>query len=80
MVKLILEIKEEETVTFKNRSTLAVGINVAIKELGIDATEEEKKATEYIKGKIGIEEKIQFINESGRKNTVLEEFIKNLIK
>ena len=80
MVKLILEIKEAETVTFKNRRTLAVGMNVGIKELGIDATEGEKKATEYIKGKLGIEEKIQFVNESGRKNTVLEEFIKNLMK
>ena len=79
MVKLILEIKEEETVTFKNSSAYVVGTNIAIQEIGIKATRGEKEASEYIRKKLGFEEKVQIVN-LGKKNTALEELIKNLIK
>lgn len=78
MVKLILEIKEEENVTFKNKRTLATGLNVAIKEIGINATKGEEKASEFLRNKLEVDKKIQFINE-GKKNKGMEEFIKNLL-
>lgn len=77
MVKIILEIKEEENITFKNKRTLATGLNVGIKEIGINATKGENKGAELLLKKLNIEDKIQVYNES--KDKKMEELIKNLL-
>lgn len=77
MIKIILEIKEEENITFKNKKTLATGLNVAIKEVGINATIGEEKGAELMLKKLNVEEKIQVYNEG--KDKKMEEFIRNLL-
>lgn len=79
MIKLILEIKEEERITFKNKKTIAEGFNVGIKEIGINATKGEEKASKLLLNKLNIEEKLQIYDESKKENEHLKQLIKNLL-
>lgn len=71
MIKLILEIKEETNENFKN--VKAVGLNVDVQEIQINATEGELKGSKFIKNQINIDKKLQIINESKIKNETNKE-------
>lgn len=79
MVKLILEIKEEETVIFKNKRKLATGLNVSIAEIGINSSRMEEKASKLIQEKLNIENKIQVYDESKKEKKYVESYFKKLL-
>lgn len=75
MVKIILEIKEEETVIFKNKKKFATGLNVDIKEIGIHSTKMEEKASKLLIEKLDIENKLQVYDESRKQNSHIERLL-----
>ena len=74
MLKIVLEIKEEINEKFK--SVEAVGLNVDIQEILINATEGEIKASKILKNRLGINKKVDIVNES--KNEKLDKILKEL--
>ena len=80
MIKLILEIKEEETVIFKNKKKFATGLNVSVAEIGINASKMEKKATNLLLDKLDIENKVQVYDEKKNQKKHIEEYLKKLMR
>ena len=74
MLKIVLEIKEEINEKFK--SVEAVGLNVDIQEILINATEGEIKESKILKNRLGINKKVDIVNES--KNEKLDKILKEL--
>lgn len=79
MVKIILEIKEEETVIFKNKKKFATGLNVNVIQVGTNASKMEEKASKLLIDKLNIENKLQVYDESKKQNSHLERLLKNLL-
>lgn len=80
MVKIILEIKEEETVIFKNKKKFATGLNVSIVEIGNNASKMEQKASKLIQEKLDIENKLQVYDETKKEKKNIEDYLKNLLR
>lgn len=80
MIKLIIEIKEEETVVFKNKKKFATGLNVAVTEIGINSSKMEKKATNLLLDKLDIENKVQVYDENKKQKKHIEEYLKKLMR
>lgn len=77
MIKIVLEIKEQETENFKNIK--AIGCEVGCKEIGKNATITEHKVSKMLKERMGLNKKIEFVNESSKtKEDLIEELLKNL--
>lgn len=75
MVKLEITIKEKRKI--ETESLVSTGLDLEIKEIGINSTIAEKEGSNYLKEKLEVENKLQFINKS--RNKEIEEIIKKLI-
>ena len=75
MIKLEIEIKEEMN---KDYETIkAIATKVSIKEIGIMATEGERKTSNLLKNRLKVEKKLQFVNQSSED---IEKIIQQIIK
>lgn len=78
MIKLVIEIKEENSIELKNIK--AIGTNISIHEIGIMATKVEEKVSNMLKGKLNIDEKIQIENFSTTPKEDLKKELEKLLK
>lgn len=78
MIKLVIEIKEEETLNLKN--VKAVGTNISVKEIGLMATNTEKKVSKMFKDRMNFEDKIEIENFSNVEKNDLKKELEKLLK
>lgn len=79
MVKLILEIKEEQNKKFKE--IVACEVDVHITEIIENGTKSEIKSSNFLKDKLGIEQKIQIIDECRKEeNKEIVEILKSFLR
>lgn len=78
MVKIIIEITEENTIELSK--TVAVGTNINITEKGINATKYEKKVANLIKDNLHVDKKLQIYNESSKTKEDLKEELLKLLR
>ena len=80
MIKLEIEIKEEKEISLD--SGIMASTEIHIEEKGINATKGERKASEILKERLKVNEKLQFENLSKRKNSeeIINELFNKLLK
>lgn len=76
MVRLEITIKEINSLDFKEMT--AIGTEIAIKEIGIKATKNEKKVSNILKKRLKVDEKLQFESENEKIKKAIEEILKSL--
>ncbi len=78
MIKLVIEIKEENMI--ETNEFRAIGSNIHVQEIGKYATENEKQVSNILKKRLNIEEKIQIEGYSKQDKLHLKEDLLELLK
>jgi len=78
MIKLVIEIKEQETLNLKK--VKAVETNISVNEIGIMATNTEKKVSKMLQDRMNFEDKIQIENFSSVEKNDLKKELEKLLK
>ena len=76
MIKLEITIKEINSLDFKEMT--AIGTEIAIKEIGREATKNEKEVSNIFKKRLKVDEKFQVETKKDELKAELEKLLKSL--